>query len=185
MPVAFIKPRLDSLHLGSLLPLASRYRAISNLVKTKGQRVAGSPRALELRALASVARTGQDPSAELKLSRFPPLQRRGYVVPCLQDRSAELPGVLCRLSGPSGRVGAQGERGVSDQADAPERHARHLDVEHRLNEWLSGLEQHLGNRRWQRGRSSVVQLIDVTLLYVPRAQGHLVHHATSLNHEVN
>src|SRR5919199_2352457 len=169
MPVALIKPRLDSFHLGALLPLASRYRAISNLIKTKWQRVASSPRALELRALASVARTGQDPSAELKLSRFPPLQRRGYVAPCLQDRFAELPGVLCRLGGPGGRVGAEGERGGSDQADAPERHARHLDVDHRLDEWLSGLEQHLGMRRWQRGRSGVAQFLDVTLLYVPRA----------------
>src|SRR6185437_2094168 len=96
--------------------------------------VPGPERAQELRAVTDIPAPGEQRLAQGELVAFPPGQRGRHVPAGRGEPGGEGPAVGGGLGRARGRVRADRERRVADQADPAERHPGHRDVVDDLHE---------------------------------------------------
>src|SRR5438105_7690205 len=152
--------------LGFQLELRDRVERGRNLVQQAlGALVEllGSPAAFRpcagLEVGAQAPRAGDAAPAELAAQEVVALQRRFQVVRVLLDRFCEADRVERGLGDAHADMRARDERGVAEEARAPDRKARRLDVEDSLKERLRALE-HLGHVRREQCPCIALHLCD-------------------------
>jgi hypothetical protein len=121
--------------------------------------------------------------AELQLIGLPGPERTLDVVLILKG-SRQLPCIGRGLGGPSSGVGPDDEGGIANQADAPKRHPRHLQVEDRLHEGPFDSADDGGDPLWQPCRGGRPHLLDVLGASGARGKRDVMQFAVAVRHEV-